>query len=664
MKKISFTLFLLVFAATCLYAQIDTRSTGAYKCYLKKSGMQELPKLPSQITTAGPHAYDVLKYTLDLDIYHCYTTPYPKIFTANVIIDFKADSVINFIKLNASNTSLQIDSIKLNASSFTHTGNVLTVNLDQTYNPGQVAHIHIYYKHNDVTDGAFYASGGFVFTDCEPEGARHWFPCYDSPSDKALSELTVKVPANVNLGSNGRLADSTLNGDTLHYHWVSANNVATYLMVMTSKVNYKLDIKYYHKYTNPNDSVPIRFYYNAGESPYAMENVIDSMTRYYSRNWCEHPFEKNGFATLNSQFAWGGMENQSLTSLCPNCWSTDVVSHEFAHQWYGDMITCATWADIWLNEGFATWSEAYWLESSNGYPTYLQLIQSYAGTYLQSNPGWAISDSSWATSTPSVNVLFDYYITYCKGGSVLHQLRYVLGDSTFFQVMKTYCADTSLKYKSSTIGNYRDVVNAVTGGDYTWFFNEWIFQPNHPVYANTYQFKNQGGGNWRVDFNARQTQTNATFFKMPLPVKIHFTDNSDTLISVMNDVNNQLFSFYFSKQPQTLVFDPDDEIVLKAGQTIVGVPENSDQSGVILGQNVPNPVSSQTKIPFVVQSSSAVQVIIVNTLGVEVWKTSSVTYTSGAHTIEADLSVLPAGVYVYILKTGGRSYTGKMTVSR
>ncbi|MEI8006764.1 MAG: hypothetical protein WCI48_11205, partial [Bacteroidota bacterium] len=74
MKKISFTLFLLVFAATCLYAQIDTRSTGAYKCYLKKSGMQELPKLPSQITTAGPHAYDVLKYTLDLDIYHCYTT--------------------------------------------------------------------------------------------------------------------------------------------------------------------------------------------------------------------------------------------------------------------------------------------------------------------------------------------------------------------------------------------------------------------------------------------------------------------------------------------------------------------------------------------------------------------------------------------------------------
>jgi len=664
MKQISFTLLLLAFTATCIFAQFNPKTSGAYSCYQRKSRMQKLPMLPSQTNTIGPHSYDVLKYTMNLDIYHCYSYPYPHDFTANIKIQFKADSVINSIKLNASNASLHIDSIKLNASSFTQIGDILTVNLDQTYNPGQIAEILIYYKHNNVTDGAFYASGGFVFTDCEPEGARDWFPCYDSPSDKALVDLTVKVPPNVKLGSNGGLADSTISGDTLYYHWVSAENVATYLTVMTSKVNYKLDIVYYHKITNPADSVPMRFYYNSGEYPQPYENMIDSLTTYYARHWCEHPFEKNGFATLNSQFAWGGMENQTLTSLCPNCWVTDYISHEFAHQWYGDMISPETWADIWLNEGFASWSEAFWDESSGGYPAYLQAIHDFASDYLTGNPGWAISDSSWATVTPNINVLFNWEITYCKGACVLHQLRYVLGDSLFFQVLQTYCADTNYKYKSATIGNFNQVVNYVTGQNYNWFFNEWIFEPNHPVYANTYQFKNLGSGNWQVDFNARQIQTNAPFFTMPLILKVHFTDNSDTLVKVMNNSNNQLFSMFFNKQPQAFYFDPDDEIVLKQGSTIVGIPESKDRSDVILGQNSPNPVSSITKIPFVLPAASAAQVSIMNTLGIVVWQTAMVKYPSGTNSVEADLSSLPSGIYVYTLNTEGRNYSGRMIINR
>ncbi len=664
MKQFSFTLLLLALFSASVFAQFNPRTSGAYNCFKRKSGMTRLPLSPAQINTIGPHAYDVLKYTMNLDIYHCYAAPYPHDFTANIKIRFKADSTISSIKLNASNTSLQIDSIKLNAGSFTHTGDILTVNLDQTYSPGQIAEIQIYYKHNNVIDGAFYASGGFVFTDCEPEGARNWFPCYDSPSDKALLDLTVKVPTNVKLGSNGKLADSTVNSDTLHYHWVSDNNVATYLIVMTSKVNYNLDIVYYHKITNPSDSIPMRFYYNAGENPQPYENMIDSMTGYYARNWCEHPFEKNGFATLNSQFAWGGMENQTLTSLCPNCWVTDYVSHEFAHQWYGDMITCDTWADIWLNEGFASWSEAFWKESSFGYATYLQSITSFASDYLQGNPGWPISDSSWATVTPSTGVLFDWSITYCKGACALHQLRYVLGDSLFFKVQQTYCTDTNYKYKSATIGNFNQVVNSVTGQDYTWFFNEWIFTPNHPVYANTYIFNNLGSGNWQVNFRARQIQTNAPFFKMPLVLKIHFTDNTDTLVRVMNDSNNQLFSMLFSKQPQAFYFDPDGEIVLKQGSTVVGIPENSDNQGVTLGQNSPNPVSSKTVIPFVLPANSSVMISIMNTLGMVVWQTEELKYPSGSSSVEADLSSLPSGVYVYTLRTGGRNFTGKLLVNR
>jgi aminopeptidase N len=188
-------------------------------------------------------------------------------------------------------------------------------------------------------------------------GQQHAF---DKPSDKALFDLTARVKSNVKLGSNGILADSTLNGNYLTYHWVSNQNVATYLMVITSKVNYQLKIGWWHKLNNPDDSIPLRYYFNQGENPAPVMAILPEMTTWYSQNFIEHPFEKNGFATLNSDFSWGGMENQTLTSLCPGCWSESLAAHEYAHQWFGDMITCNTWADIWLNEGFATWSEARW----------------------------------------------------------------------------------------------------------------------------------------------------------------------------------------------------------------------------------------------------------------------------------------------------------------
>lgn len=664
MKSLSFTLILILIAVTTSFSQSDIKTTGAYGCFQRKSRMQALPNLPYSPGTAGPHAYDVIKYTMNLDIRHCFIAPYPTDFTASVKIQFRADSVLNSIALNASNFSLQIDSIRLSGVSYTHAGDILTVTLNQTYNPGQMTEIMIYYTHKSVLDNAFYASNGFVYTDCEPEGARHWFPCYDSPSDKALLDLTAKVPSNAKFGSNGRLADSTLVADTLTYHWVSANQIATYLMVMTGKVNYKLDIVYYHKVTNPADSVPMRFYYNAGEYPYPQENLIDSMARYYSRNWCEHPFEKNGFATLNPQFYWGGMENQTLTSFCPGCWDTGLMAHEFAHQWYGDMITCATWADIWLNEGFASWAEGYWDESSGGYPAYIQSMKSYAASYLSGNPGWAISEPDWAVNTPSVNTLFDWSITYCKGAGALHQLRYVIGDSLFFQVLKTYCADTNYKYKSATITNFSQIVNNITGQDYDWFFNEWIYTPNHPVYGNTYQFKDLGNGNWQVDFNARQVQSNAPFFKMPIELRIVFADYSETIVRVMNSVNNELFSFYFSKQPTSLTFDPNSGIVLKAGGTIVGVPENLDRSGVVLEQNAPNPASTTTNISFVLPTATEAGIAIMNTLGVKVWETKPMQYAAGSHSVVAETGNLPNGVYVYTLNTAGRSYSKKLLVNR
>lgn len=564
-STVQYSFLFLVFSFSLLAQSNQSYSKGSEFCADKKVNSPNL-LAPENVNANIKHTFDVLNYKLDLDIYNCFISPYPKSFKASNTITLKVDSTLNSITLNATSTSLVIDSVRLAGVSFTHSNNILTINLDRVYNVDEVLDVKIYYRHNNVSDNAFYVSSGFVFTDCEPEGARKWFPCWDKPSDKATIDLTAKVPATVKLGSNGRLADSVKTADTIYYNWKSNDPVATYLTVISAKVNYNLDITYWHKLSNPNDSIPFRFYWNAGESTSNLnyiKSIMSPMTTAYSQLFGEHPFEKNGFATLNSQFAWGGMENQTLTSLCPDCWSESLVAHEFAHQWFGDMITCATWADIFLNEGFATFTEALWLEHNSGYAAYKNDIDGNANTYLNSNPGWPISDPSWAITTPSTNTLFNYAITYMKGSCVLHLLRYVMGDTNFFTGLYSYANDPNLKYKSAVISDFKDKMSAAYGEDLTWFFDEWIYQANHPVYANNYWISNQGGGVWQAGFVGKQTQTTSTFRKMPIEIKVTFTTGSDTLLKVMNDANNQIFWWNFNRQVSGVYFDPNNNIVLK-----------------------------------------------------------------------------------------------------
>jgi aminopeptidase N len=647
--------FIVLFITLSTFAQFQPQLKGSEYCSRQRQNMTKLPELTDNISSGPTHSYNVLDYKLDVNIYHCFISPYPKDFKATNIITLKVDSTLNSIKLNAINSSLLIDSVRKAGTSFTHVGNILTVQLDRTYNPGEVLQVKVCYHHKNVTDNAFYVSNGMVFTDCEPEGARSWFPCWDRPSDKATLDLTVKTTATAKLGSNGMLADSIINGDTCTYHWVSAHNLATYLMVMSAKVNYKLDIGYWHKLSNPNDSIPLRFYYNNGEDPSAMEVVLPLMTTYYSQKFIEHPFQKNGFSALNSQFAWGGMENQTLTSICPGCWYESLIAHEYAHQWFGDMITCATWADIWLNEGFATWCEAFWQENTGGYSAYKADINSYAASYFSGNPGWAISEPEWALVTPSLNVLFDYSITYCKGACVLHQLRYTLGDSLYSATFQSYAADTNLRFKSAIIPDFISKVNLVTGQDYNWFFDEWIYQPNHPQYLNTYNFENIGGGQWKVNFFTTQTQTNTVFFKMPIEVKIR----------VMNDANYQQFSWVFNKQPNQFQFDPSDNIVLKEGSTILGIIDEQITKGYFrLFQNQPNPAQDQTRITYELVSPADVTLEIIDIMGKVVKSQVYSSRQAGMNSMEVDCAEFPSGVYYYRVKVGDVIQTKKMLITK
>jgi aminopeptidase N len=607
------------------------------------------------------HSYDVLNYKLNLDIYNCFKSPLTRLFTAGILITLKVDSTLNVIQLDATYNRLMIDSVCLQnglSLNFSHDGsNILTVNLDRTYYINEIVNIIVYYTHYNVSDNAFNVnSSGFVYTDCEPEGARKWFPCWDKPYDKAIVDITAKVPSNVKLGSNGRLADSTVIADTIWYHWISRDPLSTYLVVITGKVNYNLDILWWHKLSNQNDSVPLRFYYSTGENILPAENAILDMTNFYSQLFGEMPFEKNGFCSVSTYP--GGMENQTLTTMS-TAGMDSILSyypHEYAHQWFGDMITCGTWADIWLNESFATYVESLYNEHVGGYNAYKAHLTRYANYYLSNNPGWAIYN-------PPFSDLFNTAITYYKGACVLHMLRYTVGDSLFFTAFKAYAEDTAnFKYKCAVTDDYVAKISSVAGQDLTWFFEEWIKEPNHPVYQNSYGISNLGGGNWKVNFYAYQSQINTVFHQMPVVLKFSFTSGPDTSIRFMNDFNNQTFTFNFNRQPISVVFDPDNDILLKTATLSVGIKNisNSIPDKFALYQNEPNPFNPMTNITFDLPQKSYVKLTVYDLLGRNIISLVKGTLDVGKHIINFNGSTLSSGLYFYKIEAGNFTETKKM----
>ncbi|NOX47930.1 MAG: T9SS type A sorting domain-containing protein [Chlorobi bacterium] len=662
MKTIS-TLLLSLLMSAFLMAQDYTKMPGSEACYYGKSH-KDFTSSDEKGPTSPKHSFDVLNYALDLDIYDNYSSPYPKTFTASNTVTFRVDTALSAIVLDAVKSSIVVDEVSMAGESFAQTNTKLTVELDNTYQPGDIVEVKINYHHTNASDGNFNVGGGFVFTDCEPEGARRWFPCWDKPSDKATLDLMARVPSDVLLGSNGHLESSVTVADTTWFHWISRDPVATYIMIITSSRHFQLDIV---DWTYENDgkdtSMPFYFYYQSGENPNYIESIIGEMATHFSDNYGIHGFEKDGFATLNNLFQWGGMENQSLTSLCGGCWGEGLVAHEFGHQWFGDMISPGTWAEIWLNEGFATFSEALWIEHTNGYNAYLSDIQSNASYYLSANPGWAISDPDWAINTPPSNVMFNYAMTYMKASCVVHQLRYVLGDDMFFEAIKAYTGDTAyFRYKSATTTDFNAKVSEVSGQNLDWFFEEWIYQPNHPLYANTYSFDETGTGQYAVNFKASQVQANAPFFTMPIEITVEFSDNSDTVVRVFNDENNQNFMFLFEKEPVNVFFDKDNQIVLKQASLTVGVEEGVAVEGFKLLPNQPNPFKNSTRISYSLAVAGNVTVSILDGKGNLIKTLVDEKKGAGKYSIDFDAKGLAAGIYYCRLQSGEKSGMMKILV--
>ena len=229
--------------------------------------------------------------------------------------------------------------------------------------------------------------------------------------------------------------------------------------------------------------------------------------------------------------------------------------------------------------------------------------------------------------------------------------------------MSAYASDTNFRYKNAITEDFIAIVNSVTGEDYQWFFDEWIYAPNHPVYSNLYEIDDLGNGTWTVTLQVEQTQTSTVFFRMPVEVGISFSDGSDTLVTVWNDSNPQSFVFTFDKSPVNLTFDPDQEIVLKEAVTVVSLNEGGPEPVFELRQNEPNPFTGTTALTYSVGQPSQVRIQVMNAGGRVVLTPVSRFHSPGVYRYLLSDDTLTPGVYVFRMDAGTFSQSRKMVIS-
>ena len=629
--------------------------------------------------------YTVVSYNLTVDwrsVFEKHTT----IFSGHNQIVVKLLDTTSAVVFDAA--EMRIDSAKINGE-FISTPEPIADTLPIPLTPaernvGTQLTFDIYYTRTSNTDDGmyFYPKGLFVgfgplhdsvfvdqdlaYTMSEPNDARKWMPCNDAPYNKANSAISIIVPAGYSAQSNGTLqsVDTNAEDGSLTFHWLSDRPIATYLMCGDAS-KWMTWRDYYHRLSNPNDSIPVIYFawpsdYFATDTTglqhnahYAFRNT-PKMIANDSRLFGEYPFKQYGQIPLQP-FGFGGMEHQTMTSLdrvILRGTDEDVIAHELFHQWFGDKTTCETWADIWLNEGFATFGEAIWEEYARGLEGYDSIIRQYAYAYLNPPNGYV---TNVPTYNPPVDQMFGSYVpeVYWKPGCVLHMLRRALNNDTlFFHTLRDY--SNAFAYMTANTFQFRDFIqqrdSAVAPISLRDFINEWIFQPDYPIYNFTWSV----GSNNRLSLDVTQSQDSTDHYTMPLRFfAIHGIDTTDLVF--INNARTQSFTAQLPTAIDTLVFD--QEAIPISQYTIIHSPNET----VTSIPSIPEPLRIFTepgawKLTYAPIVSTGAGLEIMDILGRPV---VSLPLSEGSA-----LSVLPAGSmasgeYIARLTDGPRTETVK-----
>jgi aminopeptidase N len=549
-------------------------------------------------------------------------------------------------------SSLTVDSVLVDGitASFTTDSSLLRITPPRTYRAGDTITTRVFYHGfppytglGSYTDTIRPGGARWIYTLSEPYGARDWWPCIDHPDDKADSaDIWLTCGKNLLAVTNGMLIETVTNADgTTTFKWKHRYPIASYLISATIGNFDKFSDWYVYA---PGDSMEVVNYVLptiSQTSPNYRANaaLVPKMLAVYGSLFGQYPFirEKYGHA----EFGWsGGMEHQTLTSLGPQSFDESTMAHELAHQWFGDMITCRTWGDLWLNEGFAQYFEAVWEGSAHGDAAYASLMASRA----QSAKG--ASGTLYVQDTANVDNLFSGNRVYNKGAWVLHMLRHAVGDSLFFASIRAYANDPTLRYGTASTADLRRAFETVTGRDMGWFFNEWVFGTGYPKYSYSLTASPEGAA-FRTQVRIKQTAGTATpsFFVMPIDLK--FTASGwDTTVTVMNDAADETFQFAVSHKPDSLQFDPQLWILRDAsrvtGSSIAAADAPLQYS---LSQNYPNPFNPSTVIEFSLAERSLVSIGIYDVIGREAAVLFNGEKAAGAYSLPLDAHALSSGVY-------------------
>jgi len=481
-----------------------------------------------------------------------------------------------------------------------------------------------------------------VFTDNEPYGLRKWLAALDAPDDKVLLTLTVRVPAGWKVGANGlpTFVDTT-HPTTWTFTWASQYPIASYLIHFAASRDFVIlqDTALVNTGTG-SLSIPIWNYVYTSEAPRASSEFLHlpDMLQYLSDVYGPYPFhqEKYGHTCVLSGWA---MENQTLTAYLANLSSTpgardEIIVHELGHQWWGDWVTLGNFDHIWLNEGFATYTEALYI----GHRDSLSHPGAYAD-YIAAEMSYYLNQcrSRWADPILPPAFLFSSCNTYTKGGLVLHMLRGVMGDSAFFTGLRLY--GQNFAYGNALTDDFRQVMESVYGQSLVWFFNEWITSPGFPHYRWGWD---QVGDTLWITLRQIQDSTvaaNAPFFRMPIRFRVVFTDNRDTLAVLWNEaVREQTFALPVSGTVAQVILDDGNWILNK---------ETRDPS-VVIRENPANP-----EFPRVLEASRLRLVLSGNTVPRAVWnpmgRRVAVQVLPGKDRTEIRWQVRPG---VYLLRIG------------
>ncbi len=436
-----------------------------------------------------------------------------------------------------------------NALSYTHVNQLLTIDLNKTLNAGDYDTLTVSYEGTPPSNGfgsfeqGTHGGAPIVWTLSEPYGVRDWWPGKQDLIDKIDSmDVYITTPLGNLAASNGVLVSIDTVDSKLIHHWRHRHPIAGYLVAL-AVTNYAAFSQYVPL---PNgDSIHVLNYVypeTLSQSEQAIESTIDIM-KFYNDKFITYPWadEKYGHA----QFGWGGgQEHQTMAFM--GGFSFGLISHEMAHQWFGDKVTCGSWHDVFLNEGFATFGAGLCLEEFS--PTqYWPQWKSSTSNSATSQPGGSV----YVDDTTSVNRIFDGRLSYNKGAYLLHMLRWVLGDDDFFKAIRTYL-NTAGDF--GTIPELQGALENQSGLNLHEFFADWYYGQGYPTYDLKWSHQSDS---LILALSQKQSHPSVSFFEMPVPVLVKLSGVNNTFV-LDHKTNNQRFAFFIGgASVDSLAIDPD-----------------------------------------------------------------------------------------------------------